>query len=107
MKMLATIWATSPVEETPEIILGSWRVMQLDNGDRHFVGYNLTEHSGRASSKIVIFDPVTKQGVTASGRIYKLQGEPGWNADAFYVWGNWCRINRVAPDGFTDISDTL
>lgn len=91
-----TIWRTSPVSQTPVLKLVQWSVFQTETGERHFVGYNVTEGEGRVSSAIVEFNPETKQGRTSSGRIYQLAGEPGFNGDAAYTWGRWCEINRVS-----------
>ena len=101
------IWATTPVSETPEIVLRSWRVMQLKDGDRHFVGYNVTEHEGRVSSKIVQFDKETMRGVTASGRVYQLEGPSGYNGDAIYTWNKWQAINGIFTGDFEDVSHLL
>lgn len=102
--IMGGIWATTPVDEVPEIVLRQWRVMELKDGDRHFVGYNVTEGEGRVSSKIVTYDPVTKRGVTQSGRVYQLDGSPGYNGDAIYVWNKWQAINEVFAGDFKDVS---
>jgi len=95
------VWITSTVEQTPEIELCDWQIYEvcdnpeMNNLTRHFVGYNLTEGEGRASSAIQVFDPVRRVGITNSGRVYKLIGEPGRNSDADYVWARWMTINKV------------
>jgi hypothetical protein len=35
---------------------------------------------------------------TSSGRIYNLEGQPGFNSDADYVWANWKAINDARDD---------
>ncbi|MDC8771784.1 hypothetical protein [Roseateles albus] len=96
------VWRTASVSEAPQIVLESWTVRQLENGDRHFVGWNCTHHEGRASSKIVQFDPVTLRGVTRSGRVYELRGKPGHDRDAEHVWASWLRIN--GKPAWTDVT---
>lgn len=93
------VWKTTPVEDEPEITLRSWQIFEVDKegGDRHFVGWN-TQGEGRVSSKIETFDPVTRRGVTRSGRVYELLGDPGVNMDALYVWDKWKEINEVTWD---------
>ncbi len=54
-----SIWAATPIDETPELELDRWRVFESSAGERHFVGYNLTENEGRVSSAIQSFDPHT------------------------------------------------
>lgn len=100
------VWATRPVSEVPSIVLQDWAVIELADGDRHFAGYNITEGEGRASSKIVEFDPATMRGVTSTGRVYELDGPPGLRGDGLYTWNRWARINSV-EDKFTDISGDL
>lgn len=95
-----SIWKTTPVKEVPHLMLINWAIFELPNGDRHFAGYNTTEMEGRASSKIVQFDPKTRKGITNSGRVYELSGRPGLGGDGLYVWQSWCRIN-----GVTDAKD--
>jgi hypothetical protein len=96
------VWGTTPVSETPEIVLEDWAILQLPDGDRYFAGQNITEDEGRASSKIVTFDQGTLKGVTASGRVYQLQGPPGLRGDGAYVWQRWCSINDITD--FVNIS---
>ena len=103
--MSGEIWATSPVENTPEIMLRAWCVMELKDGDRHFIGYNVTEHEGRVSSKIMIFDSKMMRGITRSGRVYQLDGPSGYDDDAFYVWNRWRSINNISE--YTNVSDNL
>jgi len=101
------IWTTRPVDEIPELELIDWDVRELPDGDRHFVGWNITEREGRVSSKIVTFDPHNMTGVTNSGRIYKLLRKPGYNSDAEYVWRSWCRINNVDPATVKSVAQEL
>lgn len=100
------IWETRPVNEVPHIVLEDWAVLELEGGDRHFAGYNITEGEGRASSKIVEFDPATLKGITSSGRVYQLQGRPGLRGDGLYVWNRWARINHV-QENFKNISASI
>jgi hypothetical protein len=95
-----SIWNTKSVTESPEVILEQWRIFEAkspywEGVTRHFVGYNITDSEGRVSSAIQEFDPDTMQGITRSGRVYKLSGGPGWNSDAEYVWSRWCEINSI------------
>lgn len=104
------IWRVAPVNEQPEIVLWGWTVYEVqsafeDGPTRHFVGYNVYDREGRTSTKIVEFDPVTKRGVTASGRVYQLEGEPGYNSDAYYVFNMWCSVNEAVVIKEVDINE--
>lgn len=92
------IWKTRPIEQIPQLVLTQWTVRELPSGDRHFVGYNLTEMEGRVSSMIVEFDPNAMVGRTRSGRVYKLDGSIGGNADAEYTWNRWLSIYGLSPE---------
>ena len=101
----ASFWSAASLTEVPEIELSDWQVMQLPHGDRHFVGWNVTEREGRVSSKIVDFDAATRRGRTRSGRVYQLLGSPGHDGDGAYTWGRWMQANAVVD--CTDVSDTV
>ncbi len=105
------IWKTTPIEQTPELQLAAWRVFEVESPywegrTRHSVGYNLTEREGRVSSMIDEFDHVTLRGVTRSGRVYQLVGEPGsGSGDGLYTFNRWCEINDITE--IVDVTDTL
>jgi len=90
-----TIWNVGGVDEEPEITLVRWRILETYNGDRHLVGAREDDFTGRVSTAITTFDPSRMVAVTRSGRAYQLRGEPGYNADAQYVWEQWCAANSV------------
>lgn len=86
-----SIWLTPPVELEPGIHLVRWRIFQRENGKAHFVGYYPEGFEGRVSSAIESFDPITRRGVTQSGRVYQLVGWPGFDPDAMQLWELWSR----------------
>ena len=82
----------APISQEPCTVLTQWQVFEVKNPsgkgwDIHFVGY--AGYEGRVCSAVQSFDKTTMQGVTRSGRIYKLSGDSGVNLDAQYVWGRW------------------
>lgn len=101
----ASVWSATSLTEVPEIELTRWQVMQLPNGDRHFVGWNVTEREGRVSSKIIEFDAATRCGRTFSSRIYQLRCPTGYDGDAAYTWGRWMQRNGAVD--CTDASDEV
>ena len=84
-----SIWRPASVEQEPETRLTSWRVMEVDGKDIHFVGY--ASYEGRVCSAVQTYDPTNKRGITRSGRVYELLGSSGYNRDAMYVWSRWMK----------------
>lgn len=99
------LWTFGSVEQEPSVHLVSWKVVEIDAGTRHFVGADALDRTGRVSSAIVQLDLTAKRGVTRSGRVYKLVGEPGHTGDGNYVWTRWCEINGVRS--FTDVTQEM
>ena len=87
-----SIWQAKPLSEQPVVELIRWQVMQLPNGDRHFVGWNIAGSEGRTTSKLVEFDAVTRGGWTSSGREYRLLGLTGKDIDGVYTWQRWMKV---------------
>jgi hypothetical protein len=61
----------------------------------HLTGFSREGCRGRVSTAIVRFELSARRVLTASGRVYELAGRPGFNADAFAVWGSWKHRNGV------------
>jgi hypothetical protein len=99
------VWKPSPASELPKIPLSRWRIFETEDGSRHFVGVDMFDSSGRVSSPIVTFDPVTLHGTTHTGRVYELVGRAGWSRDVEYVWKRWCE--RYEVTSYTDVTERL
>lgn len=105
------VWSIESVEEVPELTLKAWRVFEVpldgegQDWTRHFVGYAVELHQGQVCSPVQAFDPTTRCGATRSGRIYRLAGRPGHDADALYVWGRWKAINEMTQE--RDVTDAV
>ncbi|WP_081063672.1 hypothetical protein [Burkholderia multivorans] len=89
------IWKPLPVSVLSTIPLSRWRIFELSDGTRHFVGVDMWDRSGRVSSPIATFDLVTMRGTTYTGRIYELVGRPGDAIQADHVWKRWCELYDV------------
>jgi hypothetical protein len=99
------IWNVEDVEGEPEIVLVRWRILETESGDRHLVGTREDDFTGRVSSAITKFDSSRMIATTRSGRIYRLRGAPGYNADSRYVWKHWCSENGVRK--FIDVTASV
>lgn len=91
----SSIWETPPVSIQPSVRLTRWSVKETQTGERHFVGYNIDDNEGRASTAIRSFDSCTARGITASGRIYQLVGPPGRDPDGDWVWTQWATARKT------------
>jgi hypothetical protein len=89
------LWAVPDTSLEPELTLENWQAYETETGECHLIGHCIERCEGRVSSAITAFDPLTQCVETNSGRTYRLQGRPGCNADAEYVWRAWKRINSV------------
>lgn len=89
------MWKTATVSEEPSIVLHNWKVMTTREGS--FFAGDRSVHESRVSTDIVVFDPDTGKGITASGRIYQLKGPEvkELSGNAAYVWANYKRVNRL------------
>lgn len=98
-----TIHGGESLGQRPDISLIIWRVLEIDAGTRHFVGFDIEAREGRVSTAIQQFDPRARTGVTESGRVYALLGSPGYDKDGQFVWGIWKRVNSVKSE--RDVTD--
>lgn len=92
------IYASAPVADEPEASMTDWSVREVQcsyNQERtqHLVGYIARHGLGRVTTAIQVFDRETMRIKTSSGRVYHLQGRPGFNADAEYIWAHWKKLN--------------
>ena len=97
------VWRTRPTEEQNTLTLEDWKILELQNGDRHLVGHCIENQEGRVSSAIRNFDPGSLRFQTKAGRVYLLHGPPGINMDAEYVWARWAFVNSVSS--WTDVTE--
>jgi hypothetical protein len=81
-------------DDGPDTVrLFAWSIRELPDGERRFCGNS--GYEGRVSTPILEFDPVTRTGITTSGRHYVLVGRCGWDRDGDYVWGRAMAAWRI------------
>ncbi|EUC16535.1 hypothetical protein PMI06_004869 [Burkholderia sp. BT03] len=83
-------WSPASVDVEPELSLLSWRVVQTERGERHFVGIRADTRHARVSSAIREFDANSMIGICVGRRRYRLIGPPGWTDDCAYLLMAWC-----------------
>jgi hypothetical protein len=59
------------------------------------MGYRVDLLEGRVSTPIQAFDRASMTVKTLSGRTYRLEGPPGLDADALYVWNGYAAVNQL------------
>lgn len=93
-------WKVEPVTVEPELILRDWCFLKVNKTfeSLHLMGYVESNMEGRVSSAVASFDKETMQAITASGRIYKLEGASRYNYDADYVLRHWLKRNNLTMD---------
>ena len=84
-----------PVSVQPFSVMTHWRLFQvrgsLGSRSRHLVGRAGGE--GRVCTALTSLDLTSLTAVSGSGRFYRLEGQPGQDPDATYVWEQWTRLN--------------
>lgn len=95
------VWSIDSIEDRPDVTLRDWAVFEvpLHGPDqpwtRHLAGWSCEDQQGQVCSPVEQFDPQTASCLTESGRVYRLSGRPGLNADPEYVWNRWKRIAGI------------
>ncbi|MGZ4996592.1 MAG: AAA family ATPase [Methylobacter sp.] len=106
-RLVMPIFAVAPVDEEPEETVTRWSIREARFDDpndqsRHVIGYVARKGKGRVSSAIQSFDREKMRIKTRSGRVYQLDGPPGFDPDAEYVWAHWKALNQVRDE--TDVT---
>ena len=90
------IHAMEPVSVQPVSYMDYWQLIQVTHQDgqrsRHLFGR--ADNEGRVCSDIVAFDLKTITATTKSGRLYKVMGPPGRDADAVWIYDQWATHNK-------------
>lgn len=96
-----------PVSVEPVTVLTRWKLVQITGNDgrrsRHLVGR--ADFEGRVCSAIVSIDLPAMRVTTMSGRVYELEGPPGRDSDADWVFAGWLR--RMSVPTFRDMTRAL
>jgi ATP-dependent Lon protease len=97
------VYGVAPVHEEPEETIMRWSIREArfdasNDQSRHLVGYVARKGKGRATSAIQSFDRDKMRITTSSGRVYQLEGPPGFDPDAEYVWAHWKALNQVREE---------
>lgn len=96
-----------PVEDEPSIELGSWRAFAVGQpATNHFIGINLADGHGRVCSPIESWDPVSRVGITRSGRRYHLaDARSNQHEGADLTFDAWLQANGIERSTVLEISD--
>lgn len=78
-----TLWKA---EQVKLVNLDSYNIIEY-NGNSYFIGTHMDLYGARRSTRILEYDEETKRGITASGTMYQLHGEPGLDSDGLYLLG--------------------
>ena len=93
------LYKVDSVEAQPRTPLRRWRifsVLQVNGArSRHLVGYAPDEGAGRVTTSLVTLDMSRREARTRSGRVYVLEGEPGFDDDGQWIWDNWLRVRSI------------
>jgi hypothetical protein len=94
MEVHMPFWRISGVSDQPMLTMCRWVVFECTNNRRYLVGWCPENREGRCSTAIVAFDPAKLVVRTESGRLYRLDGPPQLDPDAFYVWEHFYSLRE-------------
>lgn len=90
----------APAAQQPKTDLVRWQLFRVKRPDgtatRHLIGHAVQNNEGRVSSAITNADLQKNYMVSSSGRVYQLNGDPGGDADAQFVFRNWMHFARFS-----------
>ncbi|MFN4350513.1 MAG: hypothetical protein ACK4F6_06890 [Hylemonella sp.] len=97
--IIEQIYKVDSVEAQPHSPLKRWRIFSVRQANgvrsRHLVGYAPEEGAGRVTTSLVRLDMSRREATTRSGRVYLLEGDPGFDDDGQWLWDNWLRVRSV------------
>lgn len=105
MPLIFRIHPGQSIEDLPKVALIRWRAMQTKSGDVHLVGYALETARGRVSTPVQSLDPQARTAITASGRVYTLEGAPGHEPMVVKLWVGWARLYGIQH--WRDVTDEI
>ena len=109
MTPLAICAPPPSIGDEASVALERWAIFEIPGGSRHFCGFHAGRagSKGRVSSAIVRFDPDGMAGTTASGRVYRLVGEPDGDGDALVLRDAWLAVNGLSPAQAVEVEPGL
>ena len=100
------VWVPASVSQEPSITLVRWQIIRVRANDIdtfHFVGDRKGSTHARVSSTMTAFDKSTRRGITHTGRVYELHGDPDWlSDDAMYVLLRWLALQGLTFNAVED-----
>ncbi|MEN5181066.1 hypothetical protein ABE501_14940 [Comamonas testosteroni] len=105
-----TSWSIESIDDSPDVELIRWAVYEVqlasrDTPTQHLVGTRRQNPFGKVSSAIMAIDPARHLVMTASKKVYELQGESGFDAGGDTVWHQWLGINGLSD--YIDVTGEL
>lgn len=100
-------WLLPSVDTQPSACLILWQAYRFSFGDQYWDilrGWDPENSCGRCSTPVVALTPAAATAKTQSGRLYRLEGEPGQDPDAQYVFES--RYGMTIPPAFQLIEVT-
>jgi hypothetical protein len=105
-----SVWLPPTTGEQPSVTLTRWAafdvlIPELGSPTVHVVGFFSEAGEGRVTSPVSRLKGSQRACVTRSGRTYRLDGPPGLNSQALYVWRQWKATWKVEVRG--DATDAM
>lgn len=104
-----SVWSMPTVENEPTALLCRWRVYRFVVDDKHWdvlTGWDIGHACGRCSTPVIVLDAKQAIAQTRSGRVYVLEGPPGCDDDALYVFHARYGTQVPSPFRLEEVTDT-
>ena len=99
------VYRPPPVALVPIVRLVRWQAYLVPDGTLHLSGFMEAGKLGRVTGPILCFEPKIAAMHSSSGRRFDLDGPPGPDEYAGYVWLSWLSTHRWRNDDVRSVSD--
>lgn len=102
-ELMRDVHSLPPVDAEPTARLVRWPVIEV-HGYRYLLGWCLHHREGRISTPVTGCATDARHALTLSGRVYALEGAPGWDGEAMYVLEARLRAKGWSRDDVVDVT---
>lgn len=99
-----TTCRNAPIDFEPDRTLVKWRIYQATTQERYFAGHCVETGRPEFTDPLVLFDRSSLKALSASGKVYRLEGAPGSEVADADRWELEAWIHDI--EAAYDVTDT-